>query len=143
MHPKTRGTCNLRYKLPVKGSEMLCPSQPRGITSSAAQRQRGVDTTAIVFGPLARVTSKYAVVDSHCERNIHQLELVASMSGPGTVQRIGSHGSNWGGALVRNGIDGLEGFLDAGTSTDENVHSGSTNIIGSYELGRSILEKWT
>lgn len=50
-----------------------------------------------------------------------------------------SHGINWVGALVHNGVDGCEGLVDAGTSTNENGHVGSPNLVDSYQLGRFIL----
>lgn len=40
-------------------------------------------------------------------------------------------------------MDGWEGLVDAGASTDENVHNSSAYIIGIYHLGRSIVATGT
>lgn len=42
-----------------------------------------------------------------------------------------TYGNKWSEALIRN-------ENNAGTSTNENVHNGSSNIIDNYQLGRSI-----
>lgn len=50
---------------------------------------------------------------------------------------------NWSRALVRNGMDEWEGWVDEGTSTDDNEHNNPSNIICSYQLRCSILAMGT
>lgn len=64
---------------------------------------------------------------------MHQQEPIASMLQPGAVQGKGYHRNYWSGALIRNGMDEWEGLVGAGISSNENMHRGFLNDIGSYQ----------
>lgn len=144
MPPNPKGACNLRHRLPLNGGERLCLRQPERATSSAAQKvMRGgclCDWCRSTGAGGAIVSPAVASLHQRC---ISQEVSIPSMPQPEAVQGNGSHGDKWSGAPVRYGMHGWEALVDAGTSTSENMHNGSQNIIDSYQSGCQILTMGT